>query len=102
MADLELRAPLTEEQARSLRIEDTVTLNGTLWGVRDATMMRMFDKGIAPPVDLRGAILLHVAPNVRKTEHGYEALSVGTTTSMRMDRFTELLLQQYGGRALIG
>ena len=62
----------------------------------------MFDKGIAPPVDLTGAVLLHVAPNVRKTEQGYEPLSVGTTTSMRMDRFTEGLLSQYGVRAIIG
>jgi L(+)-tartrate dehydratase beta subunit len=47
--------------------------------------------------------LLHTAPNVRQTGPGkFEALSVGTTTSMRMDRFTEGLLRDHGVRALLG
>jgi L(+)-tartrate dehydratase beta subunit len=39
---------------------------------------------------------------VRKTAQGYEPLSVGTTTSMRMDRFTAGLLRDYGARAILG
>ena len=27
--------PITEAQARALRVDDTVTLNGTLFGIRD-------------------------------------------------------------------
>ncbi|TMC59524.1 MAG: fumarate hydrolyase, partial [Chloroflexi bacterium] len=57
---------------------------------------------IAPPVDWQGAALLYVAPSVRKVGERYQALSVGTTTSMRMDRFTEGLLRTYGVRALLG
>jgi len=102
MADYELTTPLSEDQVRVLRTEDTVTLNGIIWGIRDATLIRIFDHQTEPPVDLRDAVLLHVAPNVRKTESGYLPLSVGTTTSMRMDRFTEGLLSRYGVRALIG
>jgi L(+)-tartrate dehydratase beta subunit len=103
VADYSCRPPLSEEQVRAWRCGDEVTLDGIIWGVRDATLIRMFDQQIAPPVDLSGAVLLHVAPNVRKTaDGGYEPLSVGTTTSMRMDRFTEGLLAQYGVRALIG
>ena len=94
--------PLTEADVRGLRAGDTVILDGTIWGIRDATQIRMFDRGIAAPVDLHGAALLHVAPNVRKTETGYEPLVIGTTTSMRMDRFTEGLLRDYGVRAIIG
>ena len=94
--------PLSEEQVRQWQVRDTVLLDGIVWGVRDATLIRMFDQGIAPPVDLQGAVLLHVAPNVRKTATGYEPLSIGTTTSMRMDRFSEGLLTHYGVRAIIG
>ena len=94
--------PLTESDVRAWRTGDEVTFDGTIWGVRDATLIRMFDQGVSPPVELSGAVLLHVAPNVRRTEGGYEPLSVGTTTSMRMDRFTEGLLSRYGVRALIG
>lgn len=102
MAELQLTPPLSEEQVRQWRTRDTVLLDGIVWGVRDATLIRMFDQGVEPPVDLQGAVLLHVAPNVRKTATGYEPLSIGTTTSMRMDRFSEGLLSRYGVRAIIG
>ena len=88
---------------RQLRIGDSVTLDGIVFGVRDANLIRVFDQGVAPPVDWRGAALLHTAPNVRKIGPGkYEPLSVGTTTSMRMDRFTEALLRDHGVRAILG
>jgi L(+)-tartrate dehydratase beta subunit len=103
--DYRLETPLDEASVRALRIGDTVTLDGTLWGVRDATLIRIFDHAEAPPADLRGGALLHVAPNVRPSStapSGYEPTTVGTTTSMRMDRFTEGLLRDYGVRAIIG
>ena len=102
MAEYRATTPLDEATVRHWRCGDSVYLSGVVWGIRDASLIRMFDHGQAPPVDLRGAVLLHVAPNVRKTPQGYEPLSVGTTTSMRMDRFTEPLLRQYGVRAICG
>jgi L(+)-tartrate dehydratase beta subunit len=103
MAEYRFTTPLTEADVRQLRIGDSVTLDGIIFGVRDANMIRLFDENIAPPVDWRGAALLHTAPNVRKVGPGkYEPLSVGTTTSMRMDRFTEGLLRDHGVRAILG
>ncbi|HEV8675681.1 MAG TPA: fumarate hydratase C-terminal domain-containing protein [Methylomirabilota bacterium] len=98
-----LAAPLTEPQVRGLRAGDSVTLDGIVYGLRDATLIRMFDQDIAPPTDLTGAVVLHTAPNVRRGPDGtYLPLSVGTTTSMRMDRFTRPLLARHGVRAIIG
>ena len=102
MAEHSLTTPLSEAQVRTLRAGDSVTLDGIVFGVRDATLIRIFDHGQAPPVDLRGAVCLHTAPNVKKIGERYEPLSVGTTTSMRMDRFTGPLLERYGIRAIIG
>jgi L(+)-tartrate dehydratase beta subunit len=93
---------LTEPDVRRLRVGDSVLLDGIVYGVRDANMIRVFDQKVAPPVDWRGAALLHTAPNVRKVAGKYEPISVGTTTSMRMDRFTEGLLRDYGVRAILG
>jgi L(+)-tartrate dehydratase beta subunit len=61
----------------------------------------MFDHGMPPPVDLSGAAILHTAPNVKKEEGRYIPISVGTTTSARMDRFTRPLLER-GVRVIIG
>jgi L(+)-tartrate dehydratase beta subunit len=100
--------PITDAQARSLRVDDTVTLNGTLYGIRDATQIHMFDRGRATRFDLAGHAVIHTAPNVRKVPKdsanptGYAPLCIGTTTSDRMERFTRPLMQQNGVRLVIG
>jgi len=103
MSDYRFKTPLTEADMRQLHVGDAVVLDGIVFGVRDGNLIRVFDQKVAPPCDWRGAALLHTAPNVRKLGPGkYEPVSVGTTTSMRMDRFTEGLLRDYGVRAILG
>jgi L(+)-tartrate dehydratase beta subunit len=103
MAHHSLRTPLGEADIRQLRLEDTVTIDGIIFGIRDATQIRIFDEGVAPPVDLSGSVCLHTAPGVRKRADGtYEKISIGTTTSTRMDRFVPGLLERYGVRAIVG
>lgn len=100
--------PVTEEQVRSLRVGDTVILDGLLFGIRDATQIHMFDRGRKTRFDLRGHAVIHTAPNVRKVEKndqfpsGYASVCIGTTTSDRMERFTRPLMEQYGVRFVIG
>jgi len=103
MATHVLETPLTETAVRRLELEDTVTINGTIFGIRDATQIRIFDEGVPPPVDLTGSVCLHTAPGVRRLPNGrYEKVSIGTTTSTRMDRFVPGLLETYGVRAIVG
>src|SRR5436309_11564117 len=103
MPDITLQTPLTEKVIRDLKLQDTVYINGHIFGIRDATQIRIFDEGIAPPADLTGGVCLHTAPGVRKLPDGkYEKLSIGTTTSTRMDRFVPGLLEKYGVRAVVG
>lgn len=74
-----------------------------VFGIRDATQIRIFDEGVPPPVDLAGSVCLHTAPGVRKLANGkYEKTSIGTTTSTRMDRFVPGLVETYGVRAIAG
>lgn len=102
MAEHHLETPLSLESVRRLKVGDTVYLDGIVFGIRDATLIRIFDQGREPPTDITGATLLHTAPNVRKDGDRYEPISIGTTTSMRMDRFTGPLLKQYSIRAILG
>ena len=108
MAHHVLHTPVTEAQVRALRVNDTVTLEGTLFGVRDANLIALFDKGRRTRLDLRGHAALHTAPNVRKVEPsaehptGYAPICVGTTTSARMERFTRPLMVQNGVRLIVG
>jgi L(+)-tartrate dehydratase beta subunit len=103
MAEHRLAFPTDEETIRSLRAGDSVLVDGHIVGIRDRTQIRIFDQGTEPPMDLRGAFLLHTAPGVRKVGPGkYEPVSIGTTTSARMVRFTEPLGRDYGVRAICG
>jgi L(+)-tartrate dehydratase beta subunit len=108
VAHFDFHMPITEAQARGLHVNDTVTLNGTLYGIRDATQIHMFDRGRKTRFELAGHAVIHTAPNVKKVEKsaahptGYAPVCIGTTTSDRMERFTRPLMQQYGVRVIIG
>ena len=108
MAHYELDMPVSEDDVRRLRINDTVTLQRRLFGIRDATQIALFDRGRKTRLDLRGHAVIHTAPNVRKVPAsaqfptGYAPVCIGTTTSMRMERFTEPLMRTLGVRIIVG
>ena len=107
MAHYELTLPVSEEAVRRLRVNDTVTLQRTLYGIRDATQIAMFDKARATRFDLSGHAVIHTAPNVKRVAPsaahptGYAPVCIGTTTSMRMERFTDPVLR-LGVRIIVG
>ncbi len=108
MAHHDLAMPISEARVRELRAGDTVSLAGTLCGIRDRTQIEMFDHGRPTRFDLGGHAVIHTAPNVRKVAKsarfpaGYEPICVGTTTSARMERFTRALMSRCGVRLIIG
>jgi L(+)-tartrate dehydratase beta subunit len=103
-----LEPPLSEQQVRALRVGDTVALEKTLFGIRDATLIAMFDRGAKTRLDLKGHAVLHTAPNVKPVQPSadnparYAPICVGTTTSMRMERFTRPLMQRESVRLIVG
>ena len=108
MAHYYLPTPASESDIRRLKINDTVTLQNTLFGIRDATQIHMFDHDRKTKFDLTGHAVIHTAPNVRKVAissefpAGYEPICIGTTTSDRMERFTRPLMSQNGVRMIVG
>jgi L(+)-tartrate dehydratase beta subunit len=108
MAHHVLEMPVDEAQVRALRVGDTVTLERTLFGIRDATQIHMFDRGRRTRFDMRGHAVIHTAPNVRRVERsnehpaGFAPICIGTTTSQRMERFTRPLMEREGVRIVIG
>ncbi len=108
MAHYDLHMPVSEADVRQLRINDTVTLHDTLFGIRDASYIALFDRQRTTRFDLNGHAVIHTAPNVKKVPvspeypAGYAAVCIGTTTSDRMERFTRQLMTQTGARFIIG
>ncbi len=108
MAEYEFKMPISEDDVRKLHAGDHVVLQETLFGIRDGTCIHMFDKGRETRLDLADHAVIHTAPNVKKVPKsnecpaGYESICIGTTTSMRMERFTRPLMEKLGVRMIIG
>ena len=108
MAHHVLEMPVGEDTVRPLRVGDMVTLEKTLFGIRDATLIAMFDRAARTRLDLKGHAALHTAPNVKAVEPSaenparYAPICVGTTTSLRMERFTRPLMEREGVRIIVG
>lgn len=103
MAIYNLTTPLTEEMVRNLHVYDRVILNGTIFGFRVIAQRRIFEREMAPPVSLRGAVCFHLPdPGVKKAGGLWKKVCVGTSVSTPMDRFAPGLIEKYGVRAIAG
>ena len=108
MAEHEFTMPISEDDVRKLKTGDHVVLQDTLFGLRDATLIHMFDKGRETRLDLDGHAVIHTAPNLKKVPvsnsfpAGYQSICIGPTTSARMERFTRPLMEKNGVRMIIG
>ncbi len=96
-----LQTPLTEQSVLSLEIGDAVSLNGFVFTARDEMHKFLFEGGRVP-FDLRGGVLYHCGPIVKKVGGEWKAVSAGPTTSMREELYEAKIIEKLGVRAIIG
>jgi len=94
---------LTREEVASWKPGQTLLLNGKMLTGRDAAHKRIQDmlaKGEPLPVDFKGKMIYYVGP---VDPVGDEVVGpAGPTTSTRMDKFTDMMLEKTGLFAMIG
>jgi fumarate hydratase class I len=95
-----LRAPLTEDEVRELKVGDVVLITGEMYTGRDAVHSHLMKH--APPVDLQGSVLYHCGPVVMKNNGHYKITAAGPTTSIREEPYQGDIIRRYGVRAIIG
>lgn len=94
---------LTREEVASWKPGETLLLNGKMLTGRDAAHKRIQDmlaRGEKLPVDFTNRVIYYVGPvdPVRDEVVG----PAGPTTATRMDKFTDLMLEQTGLISMIG
>ncbi len=94
---------LSREEIAKWKPGQTLLLNGKMLTGRDAAHQRIADmlaKGEALPVDFTNRVIYYVGPvdAVRDEAVG----PAGPTTSTRMDKFTDMMLEKTGLIAMIG
>ena len=98
-----LTTPIKDEDLEALNIGDVVYLTGTLVTCRDVAHRRLIEQGRELPVQLKGGAIFHAGPIVRKKDDGeYEMVSIGPTTSMRMEKFEKAFIEQTGVKLIVG
>ena len=88
-----ITAPLSREQAKTLRAGDNCLISGVIYTARDAAHKRLCDlirEGKPLPIDLRDSMIYFVGPTPAKP--GQVIGSAGPTTSYRMDVYSPELM----------
>ena len=99
---IRVTAPMSREQARTLKSGDSVLLSGVIYTARDAAHKRLcelVEQGKELPLDVKDSIIYFVGPTPARP--GEAIGSAGPTTSYRMDAYSPTMIQQ-GQTGMIG
>ncbi len=106
MTEYHLTTPISEEDARKMKVGDIVYVTGEhVYTARDEAHERaleMHEKGEKPPVDFEGSVVYHVGPVAWQKNGKWVIVSAGPTTSIRMELFEDEFLRKYKARIIIG
>ena len=100
-----LITPIAEEDLNEIKIGDVIWLDGKVTTCRDVAHRRLVECGQKLPLSIRNQAIFHAGPIVRenpKSPVGFEMVSVGPTTSMRMEKFEYEFIRQTGVKLVIG
>lgn len=98
---VELKAPVSEEEIRKLKVGDVVKVSGRVFTGRDAIHKHLADNDSS--VDLNGQIIYHCGPVMVKDGEGkWQVKAAGPTTSIREELYQGKVMKRFGIRAAIG
>lgn len=105
MTEYHLRTPISEDDARKLKVGDAVYITGDMFTARDSAHRRALEyhaEGKELPIDMKGKALFHCGPLVKKMDGKYKIISAGPTTSTRMEIFEDQFIEKFRVRVIIG
>jgi fumarate hydratase subunit beta len=100
-----LKTPLSEKDARDLKLGETIYLDGVILTGRDEVhihALEYLEKGKKIPVDFKGSALFHCGPIMRKVGEKWEVVAAGPTTSSRMNSLEPQFIEKFRPGAIIG
>lgn len=100
--DRYINAPISAEDARSLKAGDYVYITGTIYTARDAAHKRMYEalqENKELPLKMENNIIYYMGPSPAR--EGRPIGSAGPTTASRMDKYAPSLLD-LGLKGMIG
>lgn len=103
MAKKILTTPIKSEDLEGIKVGDIIYLNGHIVTCRDVAHRRLIEHKRELPVNLEGGAIFHAGPIVRPIgDDKFEMVSIGPTTSMRMEKFEKEFVEQTGVKLIVG
>ena len=100
-----IKTPLSEADARALKLGETVYIDGIIYTGRDEVhihALEYLEKGKKIPVDFKSAVLFHCGPIMREVGDKWQAVAAGPTTSSRMNSLEPQFIEKFRPGAIIG
>lgn len=106
MSEHRLTTPLTRDVTATLKLGDTVYLDGSFVATAGypthERLMRVIEQGEAPPIDLTGTAFFHMGSSSSGESDVRRINYVNPTTSTRFNAFMPTLIRHFGFCALGG
>jgi len=102
MKEYRIETPISAEALAEINVGDRIYLSGIVVTARDLAHKRVVVENLKPPIDLSGLALFHAGPIVRRLKDGWKIISIGPTTSMRMERYEDEFIRRTGVKLIIG
>jgi len=113
---IRLNVPITDEEIMNLKVGDVVGLKGVILTARDRAhkyfIETFIDSEEIPASEsqlhqtlgeiLRGGVIYHCGPIVKKFGNKFEFVAAGPTTSIREEPYQDRIIEYFGLKAVIG
>ncbi len=97
-----IRLPASDEDILKLEVGDVIYVDGIVVTARDAVHRRFLVDGVPLPVDLRGLAIFHAGPVMVRQGGRWRCVSIGPTTSERMEPYEHDFIARTGVKLVIG
>ena len=99
----DIKLPMSEADAKSLKLGEMVTVSGLLFTGRSRLHIRAVEDNICPPIDYEKInCFFHVGPVMKQNDDEWEVVSCEPTSSIRFERYGADVVKKFKLRTLIG
>lgn len=105
MTVFRFKTPISEEEVRTLKVNDVLYVSGTIITARDEAhkkALELYREGKKLPINLEGLAVFHCGPIVKKEGDKWTVVAAGPTTSTRLDQFEDEFIKAFKVRVVIG
>ncbi len=88
------------KDARKYNVGDVIYVTGEVILARDEAHKKLLEEG--SPVDLKGSVIYHCGPVVKKVNNEWKVFAAGPTTSIRMEIFEDEFIEKFHPAIIVG